>query len=280
MAFSLASLFDIRNQVAVVTGGGGVLCSEMARALGDLDVKVAILDLKPEAAEAAAKAIMDAGGTAIGLPCNVLELDSIRAACATVEKELGPVDILLNGAGGNSPKATTGGTTIAAQIDPTFFDLEAAGVQFVFNLNFLGTLLPTQVFARGMVERKRGTIINITSMNAFCPLTKIPAYSAAKAAVANFTQWLAVHFAPANIRINAIAPGFFLTAQNEFLLMDQKTGKPTPRGEVIISQTPMQRYGKPAELIGALVYLLSPSAGFVTGTTIAIDGGFSAFSGV
>ncbi len=280
MNYSLDAMFGLQGKVAVVTGGGGVLCGEMALALGALGVKVAVLDLNEEAAGKVAQAVTDGGGTAIGVKCNVLELDSIAEACKTVEDELGAVDILLNGAGGNNAKATTGGTTISEQLDPTFFDLDAAGVQFVFNLNFLGTMLPTQIFAKGMVDRNAGAIINISSMNAFCPLTKIPAYSAAKAAVSNFTQWLAVHFAPANIRVNSIAPGFFLTAQNKFLLIDEKTGKPTPRGEVIISQTPMKRYGTPDELIGALVYLLGPSAGFVTGTTIAIDGGFSAFSGV
>lgn len=280
MAYSYESLFDLKNRVAVVTGGGGILCGEMARALGDLGVKVAILDLNEEAAKKVAAPIVEGGGQAIGVACNVLDLPSIRSACARVEKELGPVDILVNGAGGNHKKATTGGTTVAEQIDPTFFDLDTEGIQFVFNLNFLGTLLPTQVFAKGMVERKQGVIINITSMNAFCPLTKIPAYSAAKAAVANFTQWLAVHFAPAHIRVNAIAPGFFLTEQNRFLLTDEKTGAPTPRGQTIINHTPMRRYGTAEELIGALVYLCSPSAGFVTGITIPVDGGFSAFSGV
>ena len=279
MKTTLQSLFGLNGKTIVITGGGGILCGTMAKALGDLGAKVAILDLKPESADAVAKQITDVGGSAIGVPCNVLEPSSIQEAAKIVESKFGPIEILINGAGGNSKTATTGGTTVADLIDPTFFDLDPAGIQFVFNLNFLGTLLPTQVFARDMVKRKSGVILNITSMNAFCPLTKIPAYSAAKAAVGNFTQWMAVHFAPANIRVNAIAPGFFLTEQNRFLLTTNDGGM-TPRGETIISQTPMKRYGTADELIAGMVYLLSDGAGFVTGTTLAIDGGFSAFSGV
>jgi NAD(P)-dependent dehydrogenase (short-subunit alcohol dehydrogenase family) len=280
MNYQIENMFGIKGKVAVVTGGGGILCGEMAKALGAVGAKVAVLDLNKDAADAVAAEITKTGGKAVGVACNVLERASIDDACKAVEDSLGAVDYLINGAGGNSAKATTGGTTVADQLDPTFFDLDPEGVKFVFNLNFLGTMLPTQSFAKGMVARKSGVIINISSMNAYCPLTKIPAYSAAKAAVTNFTQWLAVHFAPANIRVNAIAPGFFLTAQNRFLLTDEKTGAPTPRGKTIISQTPMKRYGTPDELIGALVYLLSPAANFVTGTCLAIDGGFSAFSGV
>ncbi|MFH0910891.1 MAG: SDR family oxidoreductase [Planctomycetota bacterium] len=280
MTYSSASLFDIAGRVAVVTGGGGILCGEMSRALADLGVQVAVLDLDEEAARAVAGEIKKDGGKAVGLPCNVLEVASIREALKGVEKALGPVDILLNGAGGSHPKATTGSETVAGRIDPSFFDLTPEGVQFVFNLNFLGTLLPTQVFGRGMVERKRGRILNISSMSAFCPLTKVPAYSAAKAAISNFTQWLAVHFAPAGIRVNALAPGFFLTNQNRFLLTDKDTGKATPRGEKIISHTPMKRYGDPKDLIGAMVWLLSPSADFVTGVVVPVDGGFSSYAGV
>ncbi len=280
MADAYTPLFDISGKVAAITGGGGILCGEMSRALGRLGVKVAVLDLAEDAANKVAKEVCDQGGTALGVACDVLKVESLQQACASVEKGLGPVDILINGAGGNNPKATTGGETVADQVDPTFFDLDPTGVQFVFNLNFIGTLLPTQVFAKGMVERQAGNIINVSSMSAFAPLTKVGAYSAAKAAVSNFTEWLCVHFAPAGIRVNALAPGFFLTEQNRFLLTDKETGKPTPRGQTIISQTPMRRYGDPAELVGALVWLLSPSASFVTGTVIPIDGGFNAFSGV
>lgn len=278
--YTLDSLFGLSGRTAAVTGGGGVLCGEMARALGALGVKTAVLDLKEDAAAGVCKEISDAGGTALPVACNVLETDSLSEALDMIESELGPVDILVNGAGGNHKDATTGGTTVADQLDPTFFDLDPDGVRFVFNLNFLGTLLPSQVFGKAMTERKKGDIINISSMNAFCPLTKIPAYSGAKAAVSNFTQWLAVHFASADIRVNALAPGFFLTAQNKFLLVDESTGDPTPRGEIIIGNTPMKRYGEPTELISTLVWLLGPGASFVTGTVIPVDGGFAAFSGV
>jgi NAD(P)-dependent dehydrogenase (short-subunit alcohol dehydrogenase family) len=273
-------MFDIKDKVAVVTGGGGVLCGEMSKALGELGAKVAILDLRQEAAQAVADEIVKEGGTAIGLACNVLEIDSIQAASDAVIKEWGQVDILVNGAGGNHKSATTGGVNISEQLDPTFFDLKSDAVQFVFNLNFLGTLLPTQVFAKNMVERNTGCIINVSSMNAYTPLTKIPAYSAAKAAISNFTQWLAVHFAPANIRVNAIAPGFFLTDQNRFLLTKEGSGDLTPRGQTIIDHTPMGRYGDPEDLMSTLSWLLGPGASFVTGITVPVDGGFSSFSGV
>jgi NAD(P)-dependent dehydrogenase (short-subunit alcohol dehydrogenase family) len=278
---------DLKGKVAVVTGGGGVLCSAMARALAECGAAVAVADLKIEAANAVAKAINDAGGKAIGVACNVLERPSLEAANAEVEKAFGPVDILINGAGGNHPK----GTTAMEHLNPddllkenrdfvTFYDLDPKGIEFVFNLNFLGTLLPTQAFTKAMARRRRGVIINISSMNAFKPLTKIPAYSGAKAAVSNFTQWLAVHMSKAGIRVNAIAPGFFLTDQNRALLT-KPDGSLTPRAQTIMAHTPMGQFGKPEDLVGALLWLVSDDASrFVTGTIIPIDGGFSAFSGV
>ncbi|MHC4871385.1 MAG: SDR family oxidoreductase [Planctomycetota bacterium] len=278
--YNLEALFGLKDKVAVVTGGGGVLCGEMSKAIAAVGAKVAVLDLRQEAAQAVADEITKSGGTAIGVECNVLEIDSIKKAKDAVVAEYGKVDILVNGAGGNHKSATTGGTTIADQLDPTFFDLDSEGFQFVFNLNFLGTLLPTQVFAKEMTERKAGNIINVSSMNAFCPLTKIPAYSAAKAAVTNFTQWLAVHFAPANVRVNAIAPGFFLTDQNRFLLTDEKTGDLTPRGQLIVDNTPMGKFGSPDQLMSTLMYLIGDGADFVTGITVPVDGGFASFSGV
>jgi NAD(P)-dependent dehydrogenase (short-subunit alcohol dehydrogenase family) len=278
---------DLKGRTAVVTGGGGILCSAMARALAEHGARVAVADLRPEPAEAVARAIRDAGGTAIGVACSVLDQVSLREANARIEKELGPVDILINGAGGNHPK----GTTSREFLDPadlekavpgvtTFYDLDPKGIEFVFNLNFIGTLLPSQVFTRAMALQKRGVVVNISSMNAFKPLTKIPAYSGAKAAVSNFTQWLAVHLSRVGIRVNAIAPGFFLTDQNRALLT-QPDGSLTPRGNTIIGHTPMGRFGRPEDLAGTLLWLVSDDvSGFVTGTVIPVDGGFSAFSGV
>ena len=276
---------DLKNKVAVVTGGGGVLCGMFAEAIAKAGAKVAILDLREESAQAVADKITSEGGCAIGVKANVLEKASLDEAKAIVNCELGSVDILINGAGGNNPK----GTTSNEYYDPkdeeledvkTFFDLDPEGVSFVFNLNFLGTLLPTQVFAKDLIGKKDATIINISSMNAFCPLTKIPAYSGAKAAISNFTQWLAVHFSKVGIRVNAIAPGFFVTDQNRALLFDNN-GNPTPRTEKILSQTPMDRFGEKEELIGTLLWLLCPEAsGFVDGVVIPVDGGFSAYSGV
>ena len=278
---------ELEGKTAVVTGGGGVLCSTMAKALAECGAKVAVADLRLDAAETVAAAIIEAGGTAIGVECNVLERASLDTARERIEAELGPVDILINGAGGNHPKGTTSMEFLTEEVlkqanadDTTFFDLDPDGVQFVFNLNFLGTLLPSQAFARGMAERGGGVIINTSSMNAFTPLTKIPAYSGAKAAVSNFTQWLAVHMSKVGIRVNAIAPGFFLTDQNRSLLTNED-GSPTARGGQIIGQTPLGRYGTPEELVGTLLWLVSDAAaGFVTGTVIPVDGGFSAFSGV
>jgi NAD(P)-dependent dehydrogenase (short-subunit alcohol dehydrogenase family) len=278
---------DLREKTALVTGGGGILCSTMSRALAACGAAVAVADLRQDKAAAVADAIIAEGGTAIGVSCNVLEKASLEAARARVETELGPVDILVNGAGGNHPKGTTSMEFLLPEhLDAvreeikTFYDLDPEGIQFVFNLNVIGTLLPCQVFTRGMAERGSGVVLNISSMNAFTPLTKIPAYSAAKAAVSNFTQWLAVHMAKVGIRVNAIAPGFFLTDQNRALLT-QADGALTPRGRTIIGQTPLGRFGGPDELIGALLWLVSDdAAGFVTGIVVPVDGGFSAFSGV
>jgi len=265
----------LAGKVAVVTGGGGILCGEMARALGADGAKVAILDLRAEAAEAVAETIKAAGGEAVGIPCDVLSRESLTEARAKVREELGSVSVLVNGAGGNHKDATTGP-------ELPFFDLPEKAARFVMDLNFIGTFFPSQVFGRDLADRGAGDIVNIASMNALRPLTKIPAYSAAKAAIANFTQWLAVHMAQnysKTIRVNAIAPGFFLTDQNRFLLNTEK-GDLTPRGKQIIDHTPMGRFGDPAELLGVLRWLLSPDAAFVTGIMVPIDGGFSAFSGV
>ena len=282
-----SDIFGLNGKTAVITGGGGVLGRSMAGALAERGVAVALLDLREGASIEAAREIVAKGGRAIGVPCDVLDKGSLDAAKARVVHELGSVDILINGAGGNDPKATTSKETLerkdlieAADGLKTFFDLDAAGIQFVFNVNFLGTLLATQTFGRMMAERGRGVILNVSSMNAFKPLTRIPAYSAAKAGVSNFTQWLATHFAPLHIRVNAIAPGFFLTDQNRFLLTDERTGELTSRGARIIAHTPMGRFGRPEDLAGALVWLVSDASAFVTGIVLPIDGGFSAFSGV
>lgn len=276
---------ELKDKVAVVTGGGGILCGAMAEALASQGTKVAILDLKLQAAEAVADKINKNGGTAIGVEANVLQLESLKKAYTVVEEKLGICDILVNGAGGNHPKGTTSKThlwkeDLAGNEElSTFFDLDSDGIQFVFNLNFIGTLLPTQVFAKNMVGRQGCSVINISSMNAFTPLTKIPAYSAAKAAVSNFTQWLAVHFSKVDIRVNAIAPGFFLTDQNRSLLT-KEDGSLTDRGNTIIEHTPMSRFGEAEDLEGTLLWLCSNSSKFVTGVVVPIDGGFSAFSGV
>lgn len=276
---------DLSGKTAVVTGGGGVLCSCFAEALGECGAKVAVLDLSLEAADVVAKRICANGGTAQAFVCNVLEKESILAACDAVIAAFGNIDILINGAGGNNPRATTDREylfpeDLTGEADgKSFFDLTPEGIQFVFNLNCLGTLLPTQVFARNMAAHG-GIIINISSMNAYRPLTKIPAYSAAKAAVSNLTMWLAVHLSKVNIRVNAIAPGFFVTKQNEKLLFDEN-GNPTPRTDKILAHTPMGRFGKPEELVGTLLYLCDNNAsGFVNGTVIPVDGGFAAYSGV
>ena len=282
---TLPFTIDLAGKVAVVTGGAGVLCSRMAGALAQCGAKVAVLDLDLEAAGAVAAELRQGGWCARGYRANVLERPSLDAAAQAILAELGPCDLLVNGAGGNHPKGTTTREWLepADLEDPaltTFFDLDPQGVAFVFNLNFLGTLIPSQVFARQMLGRRGCAIINLSSMNAFCPLTKIPAYSGAKAAVSNFTQWLAVHFAKVGIRVNALAPGFFLTRQNRGLLVEPG-GEFTARARRIIEHTPMGRFGEAEELIGTLLWLASePASGFVNGVVVPIDGGFAAYSGV
>lgn len=278
---------NLKGRVAVVTGGGGVLCSGFSKDLAALGVKVAVLDLNEAAAQKVVDEIKAAGGEAMAVGCNVLEPESLEAARAKITAAYGKCDILINGAGGNSPKGTTtkeyyedGDLENKVEGVKTFFDLDASGIQFVFNLNILGTLLTTQCFAKDMVGRENVSILNVSSMNAFCPLTKIPAYSAAKAGVSNFTQWLAVHFANAGIRVNAIAPGFFATNQNKTLLFNED-GSLTPRSDKIISHTPMGRFGVPEDLTGALVFFCDEKySGFITGVILPIDGGFAAYSGV
>ncbi|MCQ2480674.1 MAG: SDR family oxidoreductase [Clostridia bacterium] len=278
---------NLKDRVAVITGGGGVLCGGFAKVLAELGCKVAVLDLREEAAQVVVDEIKAAGGKAMAVGCNVLEAESLECARQKIRAEFGPCDILINGAGGNNPKGTTtketyeeGDLENAVEGVKTFFDLDPAGVSFVFNLNILGTLLTTQCFAKDMLGRENTSILNISSMNAFCPLTKIPAYSAAKAGVSNFTQWLAVHFADAGIRVNAIAPGFFATNQNHSLLFNED-GSLTPRSEKIISHTPMRRFGVPEDLSGALAFFCDETySAFITGVVLPIDGGFSAYSGV
>ena len=268
----MQNLFDLKDKIAVVTGGAGVLCAAMCRALAEAGAKVAVLDLRPEPAAALATEL---GNGAIGIACNVLDKSSVEAAAQKVMETFGCVDILINGAGGNKPQATT-------NAEQSFFDLPTDALRWVFDLNLLGTILPSQVFGKIMAERKEGVILNISSMNSFRPLTRIPAYSAAKAGVSNFTQWLAVHMAQEyspNIRVNAIAPGFFVGNQNRALLLNED-GSLTPRGQTILGHTPMDRFGTPDDLIGATMWLVSPASAFVTGVVIPIDGGFSAFSGV
>lgn len=276
---------EFQNKTVVITGGGGVLCGGFAKYLASLGAKVAILDLKKEAADSVAEEINGSGGIAKGYAVNVLKKEELETVHQKILADFGTCDVLINGAGGNNPRGTTTNEYFKKEdiLDKSvvsFFDLDPEGIEFVFNLNFLGTLLPTQVFAQDMIEGNGGCIVNISSMNAFTPLTKIPAYSGAKAAVSNFTQWLAVHFANANIRVNAIAPGFFVTAQNQALLFDE-AGNPTARTEKILAATPMNRFGKPEELFGTLKWLIDEkSSGFVTGVVIPVDGGFSAYSGV
>lgn len=274
---------DLKGKTAVVTGAGGVLCSMFAEAISKTGAKVALLDLNFDAAKQYADKINENGGCAKAYQCNVLDKESLENVHKEILNDFGTCDFLINGAGGNNPKATTDDEYFKAEDVgniKTFFDLDKSGVEFVFNLNFLGTLLPTQVFAKDMVDKDDASIINISSMNAYIPLTKIPAYSGAKAAISNFTQWLSVHFSKTNIRCNAIAPGFFVTKQNEKLLFNDD-GTPTPRTDKILSSTPMERFGKPEELIGALIFLLSKDASsFVNGVVIPVDGGFSAYSGV
>jgi NAD(P)-dependent dehydrogenase (short-subunit alcohol dehydrogenase family) len=273
---AMAKLFELADKVVVITGAGGVLCGAMAKALAKTGAKVVALDLIEDAAKKIADEINSAGGTAIALACNVLKKDMLEDSKEKIILRFGKIDILINGAGGNKKEATT-------SPELPFFDLPAEAARFVFELNFIGTLLPSQVFGKEMAKRGSGIILNISSMNAFRPLTKVPAYSAAKAAISNFTQWLAVHICQnysKEIRVNAIAPGFFLTEQNRFLLTDEKTGQLTSRGKTIIEHTPMGRFGNADELTGTVLWLLSDASKFVTGIVVPVDGGFSAFSGV
>lgn len=277
---------NLKGRVAVVTGGGGVLCGGFAKDLARQGVKVAVLDLRLDAAKKIAEEIRAEGFEAIGVACNVLEKESLENARAEINEKIGTCDILINGAGGNHPSGNTTKEKFelsdlnATEDIKTFFDLDPKGIEFVFNLNFLGTLLTTQVFAKDMVGKENATIINISSMNSYKPLTKIPAYSAAKAAISNFTQFMAVHFSEVGLRVNAIAPGFFSTNQNKALLFNED-GSYTPRSEKIIGHTPLGRFGVPEDLTGTLLFLSDETySKFVTGVIIPVDGGFSAYSGV
>lgn len=276
---------DLNNQVCVLTGGAGVIGTAIAKGLASVGIKTAIIDIHEEQAVSVAKTIeSETGVTTKGYKANVLDKASLEEAKTQINNELGAITLLINGAGGNSPKATTQIETLDESglnvLEESFYGLEMEGFQWVYDLNFKGTLLPSMVFTQDMLKAKKGAVINISSMNAYKPLTKIPAYSAAKASINNFTEWLAVHLAMVGIRVNAIAPGFFLTNQNRFLLVDEKTGNPTERGGKIIANTPMRRYGKVEELQGTVLYLLSDISKFVTGICIPVDGGYSAFGGI
>ncbi len=276
---------DLKNKVCVITGGAGILGKAICEALALAGIKTAILDLDENAAEKMALDLTRQTGTqCIGVGANVLDKASLIKAREHIVNRLGKIHFLINGAGGNSPEATSRVEQISGSgefaPEETFFGLDPAAFDKVFALNFTGTLLPVMVFVPEMVKNGKGVVLNISSMNSFRPLTKIPAYSAAKASVNNFTQWLSVHLAKTGVRVNAIAPGFFLTNQNRFLLVDEKTGKPTPRGEKIISNTPVGKYGQPEDLQGAVLFLLSGMSSFITGVVLPVDGGYSAFGGV
>ena len=279
------SFDDLNGKVCVLTGGAGVIGASLVRGLASVGVKTAIVDLNEEAAlKLAAEVEKESGVTTIGVGASVLDKESLIAAKKVINEKLGKINFLINGAGGNSPMATTQLEEMTpdsmSQLEKTFYGLNMDGFQKVYDLNFKGTLLPTMVFTMDMLEAGKGGVLNISSMSAYKPLTKIPAYSAAKASINNFNDWLAVHLAKTGIRVNTIAPGFFLTNQNRFLLTDEKTGAPTPRGLKIISSTPMGKYGEPDDLCGAMLYLLSDISSFVTGICIPVDGGYSAYGGV
>jgi NAD(P)-dependent dehydrogenase (short-subunit alcohol dehydrogenase family) len=277
------SFEDLKGKVCVITGGAGVIGSVLTEGLGRAGVRTAILDIDEQQAVKVAEQVEKSTGTEMaGLKANVLDKESLLAAREKISARFGAVNLLINGAGGNSPKATTQLEQITdlTELDRSFFGLGMEGFEKVFALNFTGTLLPSMVFAEDMLKNRKGVILNISSMNSFRPLTKIPAYSAAKASVNNFTQWLAVHLAKTGIRVNAIAPGFFLTQQNRFLLTDEKSGAPTPRGIKIISNTPVGKYGNPEDLVGATLFLLSDLSEFITGIILPVDGGYSAYGGV
>jgi NAD(P)-dependent dehydrogenase (short-subunit alcohol dehydrogenase family) len=272
----LTRLYDFSGQTVVITGGTGVLGGEIACALVGCGANVAILDRNLDPAQHILELMEPRANHAVAVRADVLDLDSLRQASKTIQEKFGAVHCLVNAAGGNNPQATTSPSV-------SFFDLPSEALRWVFDLNILGTILPSQVFGKVMAERGEGVILNISSMNAFRPLTRVPAYSAAKAGVSNFTQWLAVHMAQVyspRIRVNAIAPGFFLTRQNKFLLIDEQTGDLTPRGKAIIDHTPLARFGQPEDLFGTVLWLLSRASAFVTGIVVPIDGGFSAYSGV
>ncbi len=278
MSSEISNMYDFQGKSMIITGGAGVLGAEMARALFNCSANVVIMDFNLNAAQTLVDQLMESksGGQAIAIQANVLETDSVHAAIETVINKFGKIDGLINGAGGNKPQATT-------TPDVPFFDLPIDAIRWVFDLNLLGTIIPSQIVGRQMAQQKHGVILNVSSMNAFRPLTRIAAYSAAKAGVSNFTQWLATYmaqeFSP-EIRVNAIAPGFFLTDQNRFLLTDAESGELSKRGRQIIDHTPMGRFGKPQDLNGTMLWLMSPASAFVTGIVVPIDGGFSAFSGV
>ena len=284
MQRDLSERFDLSGKVAAITGAGGALCGAMADALGTAGVKVAVIDIDAEKAEARAQSIIDSGGAASAFQCDVVDGAMLKECARAVGGLWGPPDLLINGAGGNDPRGSTSEafhSPAAGSPEPangSFFDLDATGFRRVFDLNFMGTFLATQAFSAGMVARGKGSIVNMASMSGFTPLTKVAAYSAAKAAVSNFTRWLAVHFAHTGVRVNALAPGFFMTEQLKFLHVDPNTGELLPRGRQVIAHTPMGRYGQPDDLIGPLVWLLSDASSFVTGAVVPIDGGFSSYS--
>ena len=279
------SFKDLSGKVCVITGGAGVIGLALVKALASVNVKIAIADINKEVAEkVAAEVSADSGATVIGVEANVLDKASLEQARNVIHEKLGEIDILINGAGGNNPSATTKVEQIEESnidnLDDTFYGLQLDGFDKVFALNFKGTVLPSMVFTRDMLKRRKGVVLNISSMNSYKPLTKIPAYSAAKASVNNFTEWLAVHLAKVGIRVNAIAPGFFITNQNRFLVLDEKTGGYSPRGNKIVSNTPMGKFGEPEDLQGATLFLLSDISSFITGIIIPVDGGYSAYGGV
>ena len=283
MKSDILKRFDLSGKVAAITGGGGELCGAMAEALGALGVKVAVLDIKLEKAEARSLKVIQSGGEAKAFQCDVLDAPQVQSCYEAVCSSWGPPDYLINGAGGNDPRGTTseefqGPAESSVPTAQSFFNLDPAGFRYVFDLNFMSTFLMTKVFSKGMVEKGKGSIVNISSMSAFVPLTKVAAYSAAKAAVSNFTRWLAVHFSRTGVRVNALAPGFFMTEQNRFLLVNQKTEELLPRGQKVIAHTPTGRFGQPDDLIGTLIWLLSDASSFVTGVVVPVDGGFSSYS--
>lgn len=279
------SFDDLNGKVCVITGGAGVIGISIIKALASVGTKVAIVDINEDLAkQVAAELAMEFDAEIIGVKANVLDKESLENAKLVINEKLGKIDLLINGAGGNSPQATTQAEQMEesdlSNLERTFYGLQMEGFDKVFALNFKGTVLPSMVFTKDMLEKKSGVVLNISSMNSYHPLTKIPAYSAAKASVNNFTEWLAVHLAKVGIRVNAVAPGFFITNQNRFLVIDEKTGNYSARGNKIVTNTPMGKFGDPDDLQGAVLYLLSDLSSFVTGIVIPVDGGFNAYSGV